>query len=190
LIHFPFVFAGVDFYESSFINPYPHPGVAGAISDKDADNPLGRLVKYIPAEVISGYMVLSGLLELAPPGSPLRLPAAWVLVILGTILTPAYLSRIDRDAPEPVGKLRRWQYPISTVSFLFWAYALGGVFRMGEPLAGKYPYEPWLATLSAGAFSWAVALVWKPTLPKNTVVPSNDGIRQIEQPPKSLDIGK
>jgi len=138
------------------IIPRPPAGRATAIGESDADKAVARLIKYIPAEIISGYMLLSGIVEGAAQTSPLRSLAAWALVGLGTIMTPAYLWKVGR----PTG-VQWWQLPISTVSFLLWVYALGGPFKTVVLVPG-YPYEAWFAALLAGAFSWAVALVWRP----------------------------
>jgi hypothetical protein len=139
------------------IVPFKPQGRAKAAGESDADKAIGRLIKYIPAEIISGYMLLSGLVQSASASSPLRTPSSWTIVALGVVLTPFYLWKVGR----PSG-VRWWQLPISTVSFLLWAYALGGPFEKVELVIG-YPYEKWFATLLAGAFSWVVALVWKPT---------------------------
>jgi hypothetical protein len=53
------------------------------------------------------------------------------------------------------------QIPISTVSFVLWAYALGGPFESVQIITGV-PYEKWFATFVAGVFTWVIALVWKP----------------------------
>jgi hypothetical protein len=120
-----------------------------------AENTVERLVKYIPSEIISGYVILSGLVEGAIQTSPLRTPASWLVFAFGALLTPAYLWRTGR----PFGD-QWWQLPISTLSFVLWAYALGGPF-VTTKLFG-HTYESWFAALLAGAFSWAIALVWRP----------------------------
>jgi hypothetical protein len=144
---------------SRLIVPYPSEAAATrGVAPAGGDNAAGRLVKYIPGEIISGYMLLSGLIEVAPQGSNFRLPLAWVIFALGVVLTPAYLYKVAK----PVG-VQRWQLLISTGSFVLWAYALGGPFKMGPPVAPGYGYEGWLGAVLAGAYSWAVALCWQPT---------------------------
>ncbi len=139
------------------IVPFKTTGRARAASESDGDKAIQRLIKYIPAEIISGYMLLSGLVQAASTSSPWRLPSSWALVIIGVVLTPIYLWKVGR----PSG-VSWWQLPISTVSFLLWAYALGGPFEKVELIPG-YPYEKWFAAFLAGAFSWVIAVVWKPT---------------------------
>jgi hypothetical protein len=138
------------------IVPFPAPGRARAVGASEADMAVSRLVKYIPAEIISGYMAFSGLIDGVSQSSNLRAPAAWTLFAIGLILTPLYLWKIGR----PAG-VQWWQLPISMASFALWAYALGGPFRTVELIPG-YPYESWFAALLAGLFSWAVAVIWKP----------------------------
>lgn len=123
----------------------------------DADKAVARLVKYIPGEVISGYIVFSGLIERATKDDSLRVPAAWVLLAIGAIVTPVYLWKMGR----PRG-VQWWQLAISTVSFLLWAYAFGGLIAE-KCLFGVLQYRHWLAALVAGAFSWVIALFWVPT---------------------------
>lgn len=128
---------------------------AEAAAESESDKALGRLVKYIPAEIISGYMLLSGIIAGASDASTKRQPAAWVLFWFGVILTPLYLWKVGK--PDGV---QWWHLPISTVSFVVWAYALGGPFE-GVNLFG-YEYEKWFAAFLAGAFNWGIALLWDP----------------------------
>jgi hypothetical protein len=137
------------------IIPRPARSRAGAVSDSDADRAAGRLVKYIPAEIISGYMLLSGIATAASQTSNLRMAAAWGLFWLGFVLTPLYLWKVGK----PTG-VQWWHLPISTISFALWAYALGGPFETSKLLG--YGYEKWFAAFLAGAFSWAIALIWSP----------------------------
>ncbi len=120
-----------------------------------SDSPSTRLIKYIPAEIISGYTVFWGVVEGASQGSPLQSMGGWLAVASGTLLTPVYLWKVGK----PKG-LQWWQLPISTMSFVLWAYALGGPF-VNVRLFG-YAYEKWFAALLAGVFSWGVAIVWDP----------------------------
>jgi hypothetical protein len=139
------------------ISPYPPKTRAVAVSKSAPDQAISRLIKYIPTEIISGYMLLSGIVDAASQSSNLRIPAAWLFFILGLMLTPLYLWKTGK--PEGV---QWWHLVISTASFALWAYALGGPFRMGPAWIEGYPYESWFAAALAGGFTWAVALAWKP----------------------------
>ena len=170
---------------SRLIIPYPHPSVARQIAKGDADNAVERLVKYVPTEIISGYVFLSGIVNGAARTSPLRLPASWALFFCGTVGTWFYLRHY-----KPVG-IQKLQLPISTISFVLWAYALGGPFTMGSPLLGKYPYEGWFASFLAGLYSIAVAMFWKPVAPPpppqaapDPRIVANEAISGPQQEPK------
>jgi hypothetical protein len=130
---------------------------AQGVSGDGGDSATQRLIKYIPAEIISGYMLLGGMTD-APKDSGYQLGAAWGIFWLGVVLTPLYLWKVG----HPRG-VQWWQLPISTVAFVLWACALGGPFRMSGQFLPGYRYEDWLAALLAGAYSWIVALVWTPT---------------------------
>ncbi|MEI9939282.1 MAG: hypothetical protein WDO69_18835 [Pseudomonadota bacterium] len=132
----------------------------------NVDDAITRLVKYIPAEVISGYTMLSGIVAgVAPPNSPLKEFAGWAVFAIFTGLTPIYLWKVGR----PTG-VQWWHLPISTVSFVLWAYALGGPFTSAKIFG--LAYESWFAALLAGLFSWAIAIVWTPTEPQPSGIPA------------------
>jgi hypothetical protein len=139
------------------IVPRRAPGPARLSVQAAFDDTITRLVKYIPAEVISGYTLLSGIVSgVAPTNSPLKSLAGWAVFVVFTGLTPLYLWKVG----QPSGA-QWWQLPISTVSFVLWAYALGGPFATVKIFG--FEYESWFAAVLAGSFSWAVALVWTPT---------------------------
>lgn len=82
---------------------------------------LDRLLKMIPAEVLSLYVVGSGLI---PPGEPLVL-AIWAAVCLvGVICLRAY-GTADPANSKPVDWIH---VMISSVAFVIWVYTLGGPF--------------------------------------------------------------
>ena len=88
------------------------------------DDYLSRLAKYVPTEIVAGFVFLNGLLISAAAAD---LPGDrwwWHLGAFGLcwVLTPLYLARI----PAPVGQPRRLQILLSTAAFPIWAYAVGG----------------------------------------------------------------
>lgn len=142
-----------------------HPLAPAAAGHDDA---IARLVKYVPAEVIAGYTLFSGIVSGAAKGSPLEDTARWLVFASGVLLTPLYLWKTGK----PRG-VQWWHLPISTVSFVVWAYALGGPF-VGVQILG-HAYESWFAALLAGLFSWGIALVWNPTEPSAPAVAAGEG---------------
>ena len=122
---------------------------------KAADNQVERVIKYVPTEIISGYLGLSGLVSVIPETLAYKALLIWGLFVLGLIFTPLYLMRSN-----PQGQ--QWaQIPISTAAFFFWAYALGGPFSRGTPWIEGWGYNGAAAAIVAGAFGWVVSL-WVP----------------------------
>ena len=86
------------------------------------DGYFDRLFKYIPAELVAGYIFVLGVInQLTDPGKVKFLH--WVLFIVFCILTPLYLCRNQK-----VRKVQ--QHLISVVSFTVWCFALGGPFAL------------------------------------------------------------
>lgn len=96
------------------------------------DRYVDRLFKYIPAELVAGYIFVTGTVKQLTDQS-VSLMFHWVLFLLFCVLTPLYLWRIQK-----VKKLQ--QQIISLISFIVWAFALGGPFEMYDwynPLYGS-----------------------------------------------------
>jgi hypothetical protein len=86
------------------------------------DDYLTRLLKYIPAETVAIWTVLSGIIIGA--GSAIATePVMWLIFIAIAILTPLYLWRITKVT-------NGLQIGISTVAFVVWVFALGGPFAL------------------------------------------------------------
>jgi hypothetical protein len=67
---------------------------------------------------------MSGIVATMNPAEQSAKWAAWGILVLGVILTPAYLVYLSGGkAPY------RLQAAISTIAFLLWAYTLGGPFK-------------------------------------------------------------
>lgn len=82
------------------------------------DDYTSRLLKYIPAEVITLYLTLTSILRSSmDTGQALE----WFAFAIGTIATPLYLWRLQK-----VHKVV--QLTLSTGAFIVWAFALGGPF--------------------------------------------------------------
>jgi hypothetical protein len=83
-----------------------------------------RLFKYIPAELVAGYIFVLGVMkQLTDKNAEIILQ--WILFVVFCILTPLYLWRIQK-----VSKIR--QHIISLLSFIMWCFALGGPFALYE----------------------------------------------------------
>jgi hypothetical protein len=100
---------------------------AGAERISTADDYKDRLMKYIPAEVVSLYLFLVGLLRTVNEQG-LRAYLEWGVFIVMLLMTPFFLHLVQKVK-------KKQQLGISTVSFAVWAFALGGPFT-------QLPY-PW-----------------------------------------------
>jgi hypothetical protein len=80
---------------------------------------LGRLVKYIPAEIIGLYVAASGFV---PKGETTCL---WIVFTVSFLLTPIFLLRATWDPTK--GPLLL-QVILATIAFPVWVFALGGPF--------------------------------------------------------------
>ncbi len=87
-----------------------------------ADTYVDRLFKYIPAELVAGYIFVTGVLKQLTDAGEIRI-LQWLLFLVFCGLTPLYLWRIQK-----VKKVQ--QHLISTLSFIVWVFALGGPFSL------------------------------------------------------------
>lgn len=118
-----------------------------------ASTPAERIVKFMPVEIVSGYLFVIGLVLLAPAGT-LKVFAAWLVFTAGLVATPVFLFK--RYKPER----KKWpQVWVATVAFPLWAYALGGPFAM--PPIDKY-YTAWFGGVLVGLYTWLVGLFYEP----------------------------
>jgi hypothetical protein len=85
-----------------------------------SDSYVDRLFKYIPAELVAGYIFVTGVTNQLTQGVGIRI-LHWSLFVVFCILTPLYLWRIQK-----VKKVQ--QHIISIISFVVWVFALGGPF--------------------------------------------------------------
>jgi hypothetical protein len=104
------------------------------------------VAKYIPAEIVSGYLPLSKLVSVTKADS-VRTVLEWSLFAAGVVLTPLYLKRFYKPSNAQMRQV--W---ISTIAFVFWAAALGGPFAQ-VALLKEHDY---LAGFLLGAFTWIV----------------------------------
>ena len=102
-------------------------GVAAeAVNIPEVDTYFTKLLKYIPAEIISGYVAIDAIFKSLKDVSDVFM---WVVVAALTVLTALYILRLTN---EPGKKAAVSQVIISTFAFLVWVFALGGPFaRLG-----------------------------------------------------------
>lgn len=96
------------------------------------DGYFDRLFKYIPAELVAGYIFVSGAAARLTDQSE-SLLLKWILFAIFCMLTPLYLCRVQKVT-------RIQQHMISLLSFAVWCFALGGPFaslRWYDPVYGQ-----------------------------------------------------
>ena len=87
-----------------------------------SDKYIDRLFKYIPAELVAGYIFVLGVMTRLQ-GQAEAVVFQWIIFIIFCVLTPLYLWKIQK-----VKKLQ--QHIISLLSFAVWVFALGGPFTL------------------------------------------------------------
>jgi hypothetical protein len=107
-------------------------GIAGVpmANAEPGDNYLERMVKYVPAEIIGGSMLINAILlqalKLGGQGASMAgfpvITIAQGALILGMILTPLFCWYVREDGDA-------WfiNALVSTVAFPFWGYLMGAV---------------------------------------------------------------
>jgi len=90
-------------------------------SEPPPDRYKDRLVKLIPGEVVTVYLLLSGLIAVTDPEQVSHGPLLTAVFLILLALTWPYLSRI-------AGVTSPTQLAISTVAFAVWVFSLGGPF--------------------------------------------------------------
>jgi hypothetical protein len=81
-----------------------------------------RLFKYIPAEVVAGYIFVLGLLKQLTDLKTLTF-LDWLLFLIFCVLTPLYLWKVQKVT-------KTQQHVISLLSFIVWVFAIGGPFSL------------------------------------------------------------
>jgi hypothetical protein len=99
------------------------------------DNYVERMVKYVPAEIIGGSMVVNAMLSQAMisaghTATMAGFPVAFIAdgaLILGLLLTPLFCWYVRQDGDAWVINAF-----VSTLAFPFWAYLMGAVAFTGH----------------------------------------------------------
>ena len=109
------------------------------------DGYFDRLFKYIPAELVAGYIFVLGVVKQLTDAGEIRI-FQWLLFIVFCILTPLYLWRVQKV-------LKVQQHIISLLSFVVWVFALGGPFALSEW------YNPVYGAILLPVFTLVVAII-------------------------------
>jgi hypothetical protein len=109
------------------------------------DGYFDRLFKYIPAELVAGYIFVLGIVKQLTNAGEVRV-FQWSLFGVFCILTPLYLWRVQKV-------LKLQQHIISLLSFMVWVFALGGPFALSSW------YNPVYGAILLPVFTLIVAII-------------------------------
>jgi hypothetical protein len=112
-------------------------GIAGVpmANAEQGDNYLERMVKYVPAEIFAGFMLINAILDQAmksggPTATMAGFPVSSIAVgalIFGMMLVPLFCWYVREDGDAWITHAI-----VSTIAFPFWAYLLGAVAFAGH----------------------------------------------------------
>src|SRR5712664_2957247 len=91
------------------------------LGKKRSEDYLGRVAKYIPAEIVALYLTTSGMVPLGPDHKPRHL-ALWIIFGLSWCFAPLYfVFATARNKKHPL-----WpQVLLASLAFPVWVFAIG-----------------------------------------------------------------
>jgi hypothetical protein len=118
------------------------------VANEDIKLYLDRLLKMIPGEVISLYLVGMGFI---PPDEQVAM-IVWCLVCLAAVFVVQIYGTSDTDARLPP----QWgAIFIAAVAFVIWVYSLGG------PFAAFGIHKPWVGSLLVLGWTFFVPILYR-----------------------------
>lgn len=106
-------------------------------ANKDVEDYKGRLIKYIPTEVVGVYIAA---VALVPADYEFQQNALWIIFWVCAVLTPIYLIGMTWDQGK--GPLII-QVILGTLAFPVWVFAMGGPFKDYFPW-----YQAWIGSVA------------------------------------------
>lgn len=104
-------------------------GTAGEGSDEAVDGYLEKLVKYVPAEIVTAFTLLATIAsERATPA------LLWATFAFGIVTTPLLLYGTTRSK-EQKHRPKFWMYLLSALAFVIWAVYMNDGVRELFPTA-------------------------------------------------------
>ncbi len=120
------------------------PPARGAIDVPELDSYVRRLLKFIPAEIVGLYIMLSGIAR-ALPDDDFKSGLEWAVFGVLLVATPPYLHRA-------LNVRKVTQLVLSTTAFAVWAFAQGEPFTV-------IPHQTVLGAVILPLFTLLVAIV-------------------------------
>lgn len=113
-------------------------------SEKVDDYPI-RIIKLIPAEVLTLYIALTGIIVVGRDSVNYEV-LYWIIFIICLVGTPLYLKEITNVNDN-------LQIGISTLSFIVWVFAIGG------PFTTLTYYQPVYGALLLPIFTFFIPMI-------------------------------
>lgn len=88
----------------------------------DSDDYASRLVKYVPAEIVTLFVTLNSMVATNAAEEPWL---QWAVFGILLVITPIYTNHLTKATNMPPAYK---QIIIATLSFVFWVFAIGGPF--------------------------------------------------------------
>lgn len=105
---------------------------------KANDSYFEKLLKYIPADIVAGYVAIAGILQ-EHNNDPLWV--TWAVFGILLVLTPFYVCYVKTDPPGFHQK-KLFHWVTACLAFTAWVFALGG------PFAATFAwYKPYLGSV-------------------------------------------
>jgi FtsH-binding integral membrane protein len=121
------------------VHPFDTPADNTNQGMQKSDNYFGRLVKYVPTEVIAVYMVLSNIVQMDT--SPFRSTYLWGIMIFGFVGTFIWLKHNQKVNSKT-------QILLSCIAFLAWSISIS---------APPFYIQPTLKALIAPTITFLIA---------------------------------
>ena len=117
----------------------------------EGDGYATKLIKLIPAEVVTVFVTLDGIIRTAGK----QVPAAlyWAIFVFLTIATYFYMRRVTKVDGLPA---RKTEAVLASISFVVWVFAIGGPFTFDEV---KW-YLPVYGAILLPLYTFAVPMVF------------------------------
>jgi uncharacterized membrane protein YozB (DUF420 family) len=113
------------------------------------DTYFDRIIKYIPADIVGGWVAVTGLINSGGKDIPSDI-LLWIGFVAGIVLTALWtLKQTSVSKKKPAIT----QTVVATTSFIVWVFALGG------PFANMGFYRPIYGSLLLIFYNLAIGLV-------------------------------
>ena len=116
---------------------------------REVDTYFDRVIKYMPADIVSAWVFVTAVLNSAPDDTP-KAVILWIAFACGLLLTALWTLKQTSEPERPPAVT---QTVIATVAFGVWVFALGG------PFASLSFYRPLYGPLLLVFYTLLAALV-------------------------------